>query len=182
MNELEEMDYDKIMDDAWITEIEENEKHFIPFYNEENETVDIVYVYINKQNEIQYCFKNTIELLDGIISKEDLKTLIKKHRKKDNVKYKVISLLQYNIDLTPDDVEHYIQKPDNYHFFTKKKKIGNIKWDDSINLFKPLNTLYILYRELTQDINKLTRKNKIKKRHTHSLNKTKKKNLKTKAE
>tara|TARA_Y100000389_G_scaffold84397_1_gene81044 strand:+ start:6972 stop:7517 length:546 start_codon:yes stop_codon:yes gene_type:complete len=177
MNNMEnEMDVnydsDNVMNDDWIHEIEETEKNFLPFYNEENEEIEVVHAFINTKNEIQFCTKETIELNDGIISKEYLKSLIKKRRKQNKIKYKVISLLQYNIDLTPSDVDHYIQKPENYNFFSKKKKITDIKWNDSINFFKSLNTLYILYRELDKANNKLTRKKSRKNTSTLNHNKT----------
>ena len=52
MSEYEiESDVDEL-DDSWIKEIEEEEKDYNSFYKEENETVRVNYIYIDKNSII----------------------------------------------------------------------------------------------------------------------------------
>ena len=48
------------LDDTWIKEIEEEEKEYNSFYKEENETIELVYIYINKENKIYYVKKDMV--------------------------------------------------------------------------------------------------------------------------
>jgi hypothetical protein len=83
-------------------------------------------------------------------------------------KHSLKSIIQYNVDLNPENVINYLRKPNQYNFFYPKPKIEDIKWKDTISLFQDLNCLYILYQERNKT-NQGTKKN-YKKRH----NKTKK--------
>ena len=76
-------------------------------------------------------------------------------------------MLQYNFNLTNDNVESFIENPSNFDFLKKHKKIQNLYWDKTIPLFKSLNTLYLLF--LDNSIDNKTKKLKIK-----HVNKTKK--------
>ena len=90
---------DDELDDSWITEIENEEKTYNDFYKEENEAVEIVFVYINKENKIYYVRKENILLVDKKLDKIQLIFLLKKNKIYNNTKHKLISILQYNIDL-----------------------------------------------------------------------------------
>ena len=58
MSEYEiESSGDELIDEEWITQIEQEEKEYNSFYKEENETIELVYIYINKENKIYYVKK-----------------------------------------------------------------------------------------------------------------------------
>ena len=59
----------------------------------------------------------------------------------------IISILQYNLDLEPEEVLNYLQYKEKYNFLTIVSKINNILWNDTISLFKNLNSLHIIYYE-----------------------------------
>ena len=62
MSEYEiESDVDEL-DDSWIKEIEEEEKDYNSFYKEENETVRVNYIYIDKNSKIYYVKKEILIL------------------------------------------------------------------------------------------------------------------------
>ena len=138
---------DDELDDSWITEIENEEKTYNDFYKEENEAVEIVFVYINKENKIYYVRKENILLVDKKLDKIQLIFLLKKNKIYNNTKHKLISILQYNIDLSPEELGLYLKNDDNYNFLSVKSSLSELKWDDSINLFKDLNSLHIIYYE-----------------------------------
>ena len=75
------MDSDEeLLDDTWITEIENEEKDYNNFYKEENTLIETVFIYINSENKIYYIKKDNIFLQNKSLDKEELIFLIKKIR------------------------------------------------------------------------------------------------------
>jgi hypothetical protein len=93
--------------------------------------------------------------------------MLRKNSFFNEIKYSLSSILQYNIDLMPEDVLYYLKKPKDFTFFNRRS-ISDIIWKDSISLFQNLNCLYIVYKERKQKKGH-TRKIKIKR-----FNKTRK--------
>jgi len=144
--EIESSD-DELMDEEWITQIEQEEKEYNSFYKEENETIELVYIYINKENKIYYVKKDMVVLENKILDKTKLLFLLKNNKKYNNKQHKLISILQYNIDLSPQELSLYLKNEDNFNFLSIKSSLTDLKWDDTINLFKDMNSLHIIYYE-----------------------------------
>ena len=161
-NDIEELD------DSWIKEIEEEEKEYNSFYKEENDTINIFFIYINRQNKIYYIKKDNIVLSDKKLDKTKLLFLLKNNKLYNKINHKLISILQYNIDLSPEEIGNYLKKEENYNFLSIKSNLTDIKWDDTINLFKSLNSLHIIYYEDTKN-----KKSSTKKVYIRKLNKRK---------
>ena len=159
MSEYDIEDVDEL-DDSWIKEIEDEEKEYNSFYKEENETIKIFYIYINKENKIYYIKKETTILENKTLDKTKLIFLLKNNKLYNNKNHKLISILQYNIDLSPEEMGKYLKNNDDYNFLTIKSSLSELKWDDSINLFKDLNSLHIIYYEKSK-INKAKNTKKI---------------------
>ena len=144
--EIESSD-EEIIDEEWITQIEQEEKEYNSFYKEENETVELVYIYINKENKIYYVKKDMAVLENKTLDKTKLLFLLKNNKKYNNKQHKLISILQYNIDLSPQELSLYLKNEDNFNFLSIKSNLTDLKWDDTINLFKDMNSLHIIYYE-----------------------------------
>jgi len=86
-------------------------------------------------------------LEDKKLNKIQLIFLLKNNKTHNGKNHKLISILQYNIDLSPEEVCPYLKKNDDYNFLSVKSSLSELKWDDSINLFKDLNSLHIIYYE-----------------------------------
>jgi len=139
-----ELDIDD--DDDWIKKIEEEDNLYNDFYYEKNENVLVYYLYINRDNEIDHIKQNNIILTDSKIYKEKLMAMLRKNSFFNKIKYSLSSILQYNIDLMPEDVLYYLKKPKDFTFFNRRS-ISDINWKDSISLFQNLNCLYVVYKE-----------------------------------
>ena len=109
--------------------------------------IEIVYIYINNENKIYYVKKENILLENKILDKTKLLFLLKNNKKHNNKNHKLISILQYNIDLSPEELAIYLKNDDDYNFLSIKSSLTELKWDDTINLFKDLNSLHIIYYE-----------------------------------
>tara|TARA_B100001540_G_scaffold173482_1_gene153270 strand:+ start:496 stop:1017 length:522 start_codon:yes stop_codon:yes gene_type:complete len=161
--EYEIDDTDEELDESWITQIEDEEKEYNSFYKEENEVIEIVYIYINNENKIYYVKKENILLENKILDKTKLLFLLKNNKKHNNKNHKLISILQYNIDLSPEELAVYLKNDDDYNFLSIKSSLTELKWDDTINLFKDLNSLHIIYYEDSKKTRANTKKIYIRK-------------------
>ena len=169
------MSEDEELDDLWIKQLEKEENLYNSFYREPNEMVKIFYTYINGDNKVYHIKKDTIALEDNILQKVRLLFLLKKHRIYNNKKHNLISILQYNIDLAPQELSLYMRKEENFNFLSIRSNINDIKWDDTVNLFKDLNSLHILFYEASS-----SRKNQTKKIFISSNRKLKRKSTRKK--
>ena len=161
-------------DDNWINELENEDDLYNDFYLEKINNVDLHIIYIDKQNNIEHIKKDKYFFDNQTIYKENLLHLLKKNSFYQNTKYKLLSIVQYNIDLLPENVNDYILNNDNYDFFNIRKTLNNIIWKDSITLFKDINSLYIIYYDKVNKDNTNTKKIYIKSKKKYNKTKRKK--------
>ena len=88
-----------------------------------------------------------VVLENKILDKTKLLFLLKNNKKYNNKQHKLISILQYNIDLSPQELSLYLKNEENFNFLSIKSNLTDLKWDDTINLFKDMNSLHIIYYE-----------------------------------
>ena len=173
-------DYESDLDDSWLQDWEKEEEEYDIFYKDITDLIRVNYIYISEKKKIYHIKKETIDLEDNILDKAHLIYLLKKNKEFNNTSHKIISILQYNIDIKPQDVNLFVKKPDNFNFLKVNENIDDIKWEDSINLFKDINTLYIIYYKPPYKPRKNTKKIYIKEKLKRK--KTKKNYLKSKKE
>jgi len=158
----------ELEEDDWIKKIEEEDNLYNDFYYEKNESVLIYYLYINLNNEIGHIKKENFILKNSTMYKEKLLYLLRTNSIFNDIRYSLLNIHQYNIDLLPEEVLLYLKSPKNYNFFNKIS-ISDIKFQDTISLFQDLNSIYIVYKERKKKL-KDTKRIYSKKRN----NKTKK--------
>lgn len=159
------------LDCSWINEFEKNEIEYASFYKEQIEALKINYIYVDKDNVIDNIHQESIIIENGKLDREKIIEIIKKNKKKNNIDYKLISILKYNITLEPEHIKNYINDDLNDDFLSKVDILQDIHFKDSINLFQDLNCLYIVFCDKRTRENK----NKITKRIILSLLSKKKK-------
>ena len=158
-------------DESWLNEIEKENALYNDFYLEKTDNINLNVIYINKNNNIEYIKKDKYFLNENTITKENLLYLLKKNSIYRNSKYNLLSIIKYNIDLQPENVKDYILNTKKYNFFHLCKTINNIEWNDSITLFKDINSLYLLYYEKSKN------NNSTKKIYINKMKKKKRKNI-----
>ena len=165
-------------DEEWINELEKEDDLYNDFYLEKINNVELHLIYIDKHNNIEHIKKDKYFFDNQTIYKDNLLHLLKKNSIYQNNKYKLLSIIQYNIDLLPENVNDYLINNKNYDFFNIRRTLNNIIWKDSITLFKDINSLYIIYYDNQTKNNNTTKKIYIKsKRKKRNQNKTKRKNI-----
>ena len=162
------------LDDNWIKLIEEEEKEYTHFYRECNDVIKIFFTYVNSLNKIYYIKKDIVPLNEGYLNREILINLLKKNKIHRNVNHDIISVLQYNIDLEPENIVKYLKQDEinKNNFLTIKSDFNDIYWKDSVSLFKDLNSLHILFYENKKKTKKQTKKVYIKKKLKTKFNRT----------
>jgi len=102
---------------------------------------------LNKKNYLFHIKKDTIILENNCLSKDSLIEILRTYMKHNNKKYRPISILKYNINLEPEEVELYVKGDNNINFLSAEKSIDSIHFEDSIALFQNLNSIYIIFHE-----------------------------------
>jgi hypothetical protein len=149
--------------------------------------INITYIYINQENEIDSVHKNSIHLTEtNFISKEKLIYILKQYiseNKESSKKYTISSILQYNVDLSNDEIvnefvnkKYDINELDKNPFLTIIKEIRDIYWKPSLPIFKELNELFIIFYENIEIQN--SKSNKSKKITIHQHKKTRRNKIK----
>lgn len=172
------------LDTKWIDEFDV----YNDLYNEDLEYINIFYFYINKENNIIDVIKTRNIIQDNKITKDELLYLIKTNIINKKKKYELMSILQYNFDINPEDVQYFLRENINndskcikeQQYLIKHKSLSTIIWNQTINIFKPLNALYIVFHEAKlkktkQNVTKKIRLSNVKLQTQTKHNKTYKK-------
>ena len=127
--------------------LEKQEEDYKSFYKENVDIVKIFYTYVDSDNKIYYVKKDNLLIENNKINRNELIYILKKNKQNNKKNHKLISVLQYNIDLEPEEVLNYLKYKENYNFLTVVSKVNDILWNDTISIFKNLNSLHVIYYE-----------------------------------
>ena len=155
--------------------------------------------YINSDNEIEIINQKKIYLNndDNIVTRNQLIEVIKNSQKKHNIKYKLISIMVYNIHVTPESLPSYIENPNDFISLYTLNRIESFELQPTLRLLKKYKGIYFFFfecpdqasdtntplsnQEVPRNGNNSFIKNKnnnTKRIHIHSLQKQKKQNHK----
>ena len=105
--------------------------------------------YINSENEIEIINQKKIFLNndDNIVTRSQLIEVIKNSQKKHNVKYKLISIMVYNIHVTPESLPNYIENPNEFISLYTLNRIESFELQPTLRLLKKYNGIYFFFFE-----------------------------------
>ena len=142
---------DPPLDTAWLDDFKKAESIYNDFYKEPVKSINLFLLYVNKENELEHL--NTDKYIvqeNGIIQRDIIISLIKQYQYLCSRRYKLLSLLKYNIDLEPTDIDNFIEEDfiiSDKRFITSEKYLNDIQFDDSIHMFQDLNALFFIFYE-----------------------------------
>jgi hypothetical protein len=153
---MEEVEVDVDLDIKWIEEFESLDENYKNFYSEDITCITFNNVYVNKDNEIEKIKKDKLLLAEpNYISREEILGILKRNCKSsDNKRYTVLSILKYNINIDPSDVQSFLRTPgdlDSNEYLKSLTNIDAVSLDPSISMFQDLNEIIIIYYEKTSD-------------------------------
>ena len=163
---MEEEEKDDILigdiDSSWLEEFENLDKEYKDYYTEELAAIKIHCIYINKNNELEHVIEDKIILkTPGLLSKEEIISIIKHGSVCNQMKYSLLYILKYNINLDPIYLKTFLRnkaplKDIGSSFLQSVKNIDTIKFDKCISMFHDLNDLFIIFYDKNKDKGKLT--------------------------
>jgi hypothetical protein len=140
-------------DSEWIKDYEEKENEYKKFYKEEVNIIDTIFLYINDDNEI-YNVKNLKEYIaNSQINYERIIEIIKNYQNNIDIKHKLMGLLNYKIDIDPENIKQLFNYNINPGTLYSIKNINNINFDKTINLLQDLNSLIFIFKVKNTDKN-----------------------------
>jgi hypothetical protein len=145
-DEADELD----LDVSWIERYKELEKDYDDFYKEKPENIEMFFLYVNQDSELE-TINTTTYILDlaGCIPRDNLINIIKEHRHKNGKKYNLKNILKYNITLEPEDVIHMlsVDNQEGRVFVTQESYNRDIHFADTVCILQNLNSLYFIFNE-----------------------------------
>ena len=147
-------DKEEIEDDidfSWIQEFENLDKEYKDYYTEDLSFIKIHCIYVIKDNEIDKVLQDKIILkTPGLLSKEEIVSLIKHNMICNETKYTLLYILNFNINLDPIYLKTFIKSKDPLsviggNYLKSIKNIDAIKLDKCISMFHDLNDLLIIF-------------------------------------
>jgi hypothetical protein len=125
--------------------------------------IKINYLYINN-DELYHIKSEDEKLTNSTLSKERLLYLIKNNQyiECNSLKYKLVSILKYNMDIEVSDIKHLINNKMDKNYLTSLKILDNIIFNDTIEFLNNLNCVYLIYIHKPQLINNTTKRINIK--------------------
>ena len=160
------------LDESWLKDFELSEKDYKNFYADEITLIPIHLIYISDKSIEKIKEDKIILQTPGILQKEELMSIIKHNMLSNNKKYSLFSILKFNINLEPANLQTFLRTNDKNignMFLQSIKNIDNIKFDKTISMFHDINDIFILFNEkLNGETHKFTKKS-----HIHYNKKTK---------
>ena len=109
--------------------------------------------YINTDNEIETINQSKLYLNgnDNMVMRNQLIEIIKNSQKKRNIRYKLISIMVYNIHVTPESLSEYIETPDKFISLYTLNRIDTFELKPTMRLLKKYNGIYFFFFECPDD-------------------------------
>lgn len=117
--------------------------------------INIYLTYINHENEIENISRKKlyIENRQNTITRNQLIDIIKNCQRRGNISYKLISIMVYNINVTPETLSDYIENPEGFVSLFALSRIDSFELQSTISMLKEFNALYFFFSEVPQQPN-----------------------------
>jgi len=163
------------LDDEWINKFEETDKLYQDFYKDDVYYINLRVIYINRVNEIDKIkYESLLMKEPNKISHEEIIEILKKNTVDNERRYSLLSILRYNINLEPDEINNYLLNGENKEYLSIIKNIDTVTYEKTINMFQDLNDLILIFYEKSKELKKPDANNSTKKIYLRSLNTNKK--------
>ncbi len=173
------------LDTSWIDDYEDIEKKYEMFYKENISSINVVMIYVNRNLEIEKVSQRDLELNTyNIISKDEMLKVINSNSCVGDIKYKLLSLLTYNISITHNDLRNFLESDiennnnNKNEFLHSLSALEDVKLIPSIQLFHDINSIIVVYYEKSDATSKskqgTSKQNTTKKIYINTKNVSKK--------
>jgi len=114
--------------------------------------INIYLTYINHENEIEIVSREKLYIKNrqNTITRNQLVYIIKNCQRRSNISYKLVSIMVYNINVTPETLTDYIEKPEDFVSLFTLSRIDSFELQSTISMLKEFNAIYFFFSELPQ--------------------------------
>jgi hypothetical protein len=134
------------LDVSWLEDFDNLDDEYKNYYREDLSFINCFFIYVDSQNNIERIKEEKILFKDvGILTKGELLAIIKHNRMFNDVKYSLISILNYVINIEPKYLNTFLKNEQKYQFLQKITNIDEIHFDKSITTFHDINSLIFLF-------------------------------------
>ena len=152
---------DTKLDSKWIDDFELQDKKYESFYTEDITHIHFHCIYVNRNNDIEKIKEEKLLMkTPNYISRDEMIGILKKNSIINNKRYIVLSIVKYNINLEPSDIQFFLKPSKNLDstFLTSVKNIDAIPLERSISMFQDLNDIFIIFSETAEKSTKIDTK------------------------
>jgi len=139
------------LDTSWIQTEEKIDSIENLYSREQCESIDIFYIYLDKDNAIEKIVSEKEMPQNGEISKERLLKMIQTKRMVNKKKYKLFDILSFQVDIEPTNIEAFNKNKEineiSEHCFKVLPLFDSISCISSIFIFQDINSIYFLFKE-----------------------------------
>ena len=165
-NDIEDLDL------SWSHDFEKIDNEYKIYYTEELSFIRVHSIFVNNNYEIEKIKEEKILLkIPGLLQKEELLSIIKHNSFFNQIKYSLLSILKFNINLEPIHLKTFLRNKNKNignPFLHSIQNLDNIKFEKSITMFHDINELLIIFHrkinksvQINSNINNQTKKNLI---------------------
>lgn len=114
--------------------------------------INVYLTYINGENEIEFVSRKKlyIENKQNTITRNQLVDVIKNFQRRNNIYYKLISVMVYNVNVTPETLTEYIERPEDFVSLFALSRIDSFELQSTISMLKEFNAMYFFFLEVPQ--------------------------------
>lgn len=148
------------LDMSWIHETKKLQEINHNYFKEPISEIEIFFIYINPNDYIDKISSEIYDLTitnnESILQNDFFIQLIDKHKFINTTKYKVLDVLLYNVDLTPENIQFYSQNENLMESSSKFLQPLSILHDfvipPSIFIFHKINSIFVILKELQRTV------------------------------
>ena len=165
LDEISFHDMDMGLNTEWIEKFENIDELYSMFYKDDNDVINVTFVFVNKCNEIERVKNEQFILPEkNKIPTESLMDLVIANKP---INYSLYFMLKYNITIEPEDIKYVATRSRDY--LTQINKIQDIYFERTITMFQDLNELTIFFIEKSQKRNKTSKLRLLDKYKKHKM-------------
>jgi len=114
--------------------------------------INIYITYVNLENEIEIISRKKlyIENKQNMITRNQLVDVIKSNQRRNNIQYKLMSIMVYNVNVTPETLSDYIEKPEDFISLFTLSRVDSFELQSTISMLKEFNAMYFFFFEVPQ--------------------------------
>ena len=159
----------------WINNFEETDKLYADFYKENLYYINVKVIYIDRENNIDKIKQESILLSKpNYLTEEEVLQILKKNSIDNGKRYSLLSILQYNYTLEPEEIKNYLTQNYSDDYLKVIKNIDTIVFERTISMFHDLNDIILIFYEKSQELKKISNTNMTKKIFLRPLSSNKK--------